>query len=168
MEVVLSIAWCLQLLLSTWNCSRLWVWESNPGSHWGLRMPVRLEHKGPQFGELWQGSLRLDLAQRAWSRLRCLTFRCTWQHRQGVQQLIWGPGILIRRGLYQSALTTVMLYNNHQISVHATVSIYLTHVFGDHCELVAYRLILVGVVCFCSMCPSSSFQEQQASQGMSI
>ena len=61
----------------------------------------------------------------------------------------------------QSALTTVMLYNNHQISVHATVSIYLTHVFGD-------RLILVGVVWFCSMCPSSSFQEQQASQGMSI
>ena len=75
--------------------------------------------------------LWLNLSQRAWSCLRTLTFRCTSQPRQGVQQLAWSEDlvVLVRRGLYQSTMTTVMLYNNHQISAHTTVSIYLTCVW---------------------------------------
>lgn len=109
-------------------------------------MPVRLVHKrATVWGTLtrtcgWTCHRGMELPE-------IPHLQGTWQPRQGVQQLIWGPSdILIRRGLYQSAMTTMMLYNNHQISMHATGSIYLTHVFGDHCELVAYRLILVGVV----------------------
>lgn len=54
-------------------------------------------------------------------RQRAQLWQLTW-----IEDLV----ILVRRGLYQLTMATIMLYNNHHISLHITINIYLALVLG--------------------------------------
>lgn len=135
-------------------------------------MSVRPEHKGLQFWEPWQRFLWLDFAQREWSCLRTPTFRCMSQCSQGYS---CGTGrtedlvILVKRGLlYQLTVATIMLYNNHRISVHIIVSIYFVYVFGAQLRASCLQVGFgQGGLALLHM-PFTLFQDQQANQGMFI